>query len=83
MLATKLKNNKKDDLEKKKAIIKKYLEDEIVGRYYFQKGRIEFSLKSDEDVMAAEKVFAENGKYSSILSTIEKPVKPFNVKKKF
>jgi carboxyl-terminal processing protease len=82
-LANKLKNNKKDDLEQNKALIKKYLEEEIVSRYYFQKGRIEFSLRHDDDLKEAQKILADNGKMKTILTQVEKPTKPFNVKKKF
>ncbi|MBX3164481.1 MAG: S41 family peptidase [Bacteroidetes bacterium] len=81
-LVTKMNNNKKDDLLRHKTEIKKYLEEEIVQRYYYQKGRIEFSLKSDEDIKQALSIFTEN-KLKTILTTIEKPTKPFNAKKKF
>lgn len=82
-LAAKLKNNKKDDLDKNKGFIKKYLEEEIVSRYYFQKGRIEFSLKHDDDLSIARAIVADAVKMKSILTTVEKPTKPFNAKKKF
>lgn len=82
-LVNKINQNKKDDLIKHKAPIKKYLEEEIVARYYFQKGRIECSLNNDNDLAEGLKLFADGGKIKSILTTIEKPNKPFNPKKKF
>lgn len=82
-LESKIKQDKKDDLSKHKQAIKKYLEEEIVSRYYFQKGRIEFTLKNDEDLKEANKILADAAKYKAILTTIEKPTKPFNIKKKF
>ncbi len=83
-LLNKMNQNKKDDLVKHKDEIKKYLEEEIVGRYYFQSGRIEFSLKNDNDLKAAIALISENNKIKSILSSSnEKPNKPFNVRKKF
>ncbi|MCC6371946.1 MAG: S41 family peptidase [Bacteroidia bacterium] len=82
-LANKLKNDKKEDLVKHKNQIKKYLEEEIAGRYYFQKGRIEYGLKHDEDIAEALKIVSDANRVKSILTTVDKPTKPFNVKKKF
>lgn len=82
-LNAKIVSNKKDDLAKNKAIIKRFLEDEIVGRYYFQKGRIEYSLKNDDDVERAMDLLKEEIKVKTILTTIEKPTKPFNMHKRF
>jgi carboxyl-terminal processing protease len=82
-LVNKMQNNKKDDLSKHRDIIKKYLEEEIVSRYYFQKGRIEFSLKNDTDLKEATRLLADDNKIKILLSTSEKPTKPFNANKKF
>jgi carboxyl-terminal processing protease len=82
-LLTKMNTNKKEDLVKHKTEIKKYLEEEIVSRYYFQKGRIEFSLKHDSDIAEAERLLADNSKLKILLTTSDKPTKPFNIKKKF
>ena len=82
-LVNKMTANKKDDLMKHKVEIKKYLEEEIVSRYYFQKGRIESALKNDDDVKESTRLLADENKVKIVLSTSEKPNKPFNVKKKF
>jgi carboxyl-terminal processing protease len=82
-LSSKMQEDKKDDLVKFKSEIKDYLEGEITSRYYFQSGRIEQSLKKDPEIKAALELFANEAKYKSILTTIEKPSKPFNVKKRF
>jgi carboxyl-terminal processing protease len=82
-LVKKMEDNKKDDLIKHKAAIKKYLEEEITSRYYFQKGRIEYSLKKDDDLKEAVAAISDSGRMKSILSKIEQPSKPFNVKKRF
>jgi carboxyl-terminal processing protease len=82
-LVNKMTVNKKDDLMKHKMEIKKYLEEEIASRYYFQKGRIESSLKNDDDVKESMRLLADETKVKIVLSTSEKPTKPFNVKKKF
>jgi carboxyl-terminal processing protease len=82
-LINKMASNKKDDLAKYKGQIKRYLEEEIIARYYFQKGRIEFSLKNDDDVKEAVRLLADQNKVKIILTNIEKPTKPFSTKKKF
>jgi carboxyl-terminal processing protease len=82
-LLSKIEADKKDDLMNHKTSIKKYLEEEIASRYYFQKGRVEFSLKKDEDVAEALKLFSEKNKIQNILSTINSATRPFNQKKKF
>jgi carboxyl-terminal processing protease len=82
-LANRLKSNKKDDLEENKPLIKKYLEEEIASRYYYQTGRIEYGLKHDADLEEAGKIIADANRVKNILTTIEKPTKPFNLKKKF
>jgi len=82
-LVAKVIANKKEDLVKHKTEIKKYLEEEIVSRYYFQKGRIEFSLKHDEDLKEALRLISDQNKLKILLATSEKATKPFNIKKKF
>ncbi len=82
-LVSKMAANKKDDLTKHKAEIKKYLEEEIISRYYFQKGRIEYSLKNDEDIHESTRLLADPNKIQILLTTSEKPTKPFNPRKKF
>ena len=82
-LLNKLIQDKKDDLIKHKSEICKELETEIVSRYYFQKGRIESNIKNDKDINQAKLLLSDSFKTESILSKIEKPTKPFNIKKKF
>jgi len=82
-LLSKLNANKKDDLIRFKTEIKQFIEEELASRFEFQKGRIETSLKNDFDVSEAKKLLADKQKITSILTTIEKPTKPFNPNKKF
>ena len=63
--------------------IKQFIEEEIASRFEFQKGRIETALKYDMDVDAAKKLLADKQRINSILTTIEKPTKPFNANKRF
>jgi carboxyl-terminal processing protease len=79
----KIQSNKKEDLSRYRDEIKKYLEEEIAARYYFQKGRIECSIKADPDIVEASRLLADTDKIKIILSLIEKPTKPFNVNKRF
>lgn len=82
-LLNKMNANKKDDLINFKSEIKQFIEEEVVSRFEFQRGRIETALKYDNDIAEAKKLLADPKKFSSILTTIEKPTKPFNANKRF
>ncbi|MBS1635080.1 MAG: S41 family peptidase [Bacteroidetes bacterium] len=82
-LLAKMASNKKDDLNRFKPEIKEFIEEEIVSRFEFEKGRIQNSLKYDTELQEATKLLADKDKVKSILTTIEKPTKPFNPGKKF
>jgi carboxyl-terminal processing protease len=82
-LVNKLAENKKDDLNRHRDEIKNYLEQEIISRYYFQRGRIEFSNKTDKEIDEAIRLISDPNKLNIILTTIDKPNKPFNLKKRF
>jgi len=70
-------HHKKDDLAKNKPEIKQFLEEEIASRYYFQKGRLESSFRSDEDLKHAINVLNDTARYQKLLTTIVKAEKPF------
>jgi carboxyl-terminal processing protease len=76
-LKNKVMHHKKDDLTKYKAQIKQFLEEEITSRYYFQKGRLETSFKSDDDLKEALNVLNDTPRYQKLLTTIIKAEKPF------
>lgn len=80
-LKNKLIHSKKEDLKKHKDEIKQLLEEEIASRYFYQKGRLEASLKSDIEVSEAVKVLNDAAKYKTILTTVEKPKHPFHSEK--
>ncbi|MEQ6167879.1 S41 family peptidase [Ekhidna sp. MALMAid0563] len=65
-LATK--HNKERDLETFKEEIKMLLEQEIAGRYFYEKGIIESTFGRDPDVQAAITVLNDPDKYQSILN---------------
>lgn len=66
-LGKKLKHDKNADLLKFKPEIKLLLEKEIVARYYFQKGRYEYSFSNDPVVADAISVLNNPVLYASIL----------------
>jgi carboxyl-terminal processing protease len=66
-LQQKMKHDKKQDLLKNQTEIKHLLEEEIVNRYYMQRGRIEKSLASDNDVMEAVAVLHDSERYQKLL----------------
>ncbi|HOY40363.1 MAG TPA: S41 family peptidase, partial [Chitinophagales bacterium] len=67
-LETQIKHDKSKDLLKNKAEIKRLLEQEIVSRYTYEKGRIANSLKEDEEVKKAVELLSDGLKYKSILT---------------
>ena len=67
-LEKQLKNEKAKDLEKNRKLIKEALEEEIVLRYYYEKGKIQLRLKRDKDVQEAIKLFADEKRFKALLS---------------
>jgi carboxyl-terminal processing protease len=55
-------------IDENKADITELLSLEIIKRYYFQKGEIQFSLRTDEDLKTALEVLKPEGEYVKILS---------------
>jgi len=67
-LESKIKHDKSKDLIKYKDEIKHLLEQEIVSRYTYEKGRIANSLKDDVEIKKAIEVLSDVAKYKSMLS---------------
>ena len=65
-----LKSKKKKDLILFKTEIEDILVNEIVSRYYFQRGRIESSLASDIAVGEAKRVLKNASEYQAILKPV-------------
>lgn len=59
--------SKERDLDKFKDEIMKLLEDEIVSRYYFQKGRTIYNLNGNEDILKAKEILKDKASYNKIL----------------
>jgi len=66
-LLAKVTPSKERDLEKFKAEINDLLSNEIVSRYYYQKGRAEQAFQVDLDVQRAIEVLKNSKQYNTIL----------------
>ncbi|WP_028978650.1 S41 family peptidase [Sporocytophaga myxococcoides] len=66
-LKAQISHNKEKDLMTFKDEIKEYLEEEIVSRFYLQKGVVEASFDDDEDVTAAIKIFNNPTEFNKLL----------------
>ena len=62
-------SEKKNDLADNKTEIKRILRIYIIPIYYYQKGRIENSLKDDPEVAKAIEIFSSPAQYNSFLSS--------------
>ena len=67
ILKAKLLNSKKNDLQIHKDEIKPLLENEIVSRYYFEKGRSLNSFKHDKELASAVKTMQDKAQLAAIL----------------
>lgn len=66
-LLNKVVPSKERDLEKFREEIQKLLENEIVSRYYFQRGRAQHSFNGDLDLEKALEILKNQGEYNTIL----------------
>ena len=64
---SKISHDKKQDLLKNQKEVKDLLENEIVSRHYFLRGRIAQSLKRDEDIENALGVIDDKVRYEALL----------------
>ena len=68
VVEAKMKHDKKQDLLKNKTEIKRLLEEEIVNRYYLQRGRIIKSLEWDNEVNTAADLLHDREEYKRLLT---------------
>jgi carboxyl-terminal processing protease len=66
-LKAKLKRDKSQDIYHNKKEIKELLENEIVSRYYFQKGRMEADFNNDPDILKALEVLKNKNQSNQLL----------------
>jgi carboxyl-terminal processing protease len=64
----KLKESRKNDLLLYKDQIKMLIEEDIVARYYFEKGSVEARLKYDQEIKKAIEILHNQSEYKKILS---------------
>jgi carboxyl-terminal processing protease len=55
------------DLNQFKSEITEIIEDDIISRYFYEKGAIEWTLKKDEQILKAREVLNNKTQYASIL----------------
>jgi carboxyl-terminal processing protease len=67
-LQSKIDSAKKGELEHNKTRIIREIEQEIVGRYFFQRGKVRKKLKNDPEVEAAVQLLNDPARYEKILS---------------
>ncbi|MBK8428052.1 MAG: PDZ domain-containing protein [Lewinellaceae bacterium] len=67
-LENKIKAEKKGELSKNRDRILHEIEQDIVGRYYFQRGKVRKNLVNDPEVKEAVKLLNDSERYRSILS---------------
>lgn len=70
LIKNKITESKKQELLLYKDQIKRLLEEDIVGRYYLEKGSVENSFKHDEDVAKAIEVLHDQARYKKILQVM-------------
>lgn len=66
-IENKILSEKKNDLAKYKEVIVDLIEKDIASRYYYQKGRIQVSLKNDQEIKEAISILGDEAKYKNLL----------------
>ncbi|MCX7697119.1 MAG: S41 family peptidase [Bacteroidales bacterium] len=67
LIRQKVSHDKNRDLILFKNEIKRLLEVEIISRYYFQKGRIQYDLSDDKEIKEAIEILTNEAQYKKIL----------------
>ncbi len=74
---------KTKDLETYKNEIMEELEEEVVSRFEFQKGRMAVKIKYDPEIAQTLNLLAKPDTLTKLLTEVVKPNKPFHPNKKF
>jgi len=67
-ISSKMEESKNNDIERFKSEISELLEMEIATRYFYQKGKIETTIKHDEEIAKAIDVLNDIDTYNAILA---------------
>jgi len=70
-LKSKLMPDVTKNIQENKSEVSELLSLEIIKRYYYQKGEIQYSLRTDKDLKAAIDILKPDGKYKKILNIKE------------
>ena len=68
LIDDKINQVKENDLDNNRLEISEFLADEIVSRYYYQKGRIIQQLKDDPYIIESLRIFNDLDEYNMILN---------------
>ena len=71
-IESKLAGDKKNDLDKFNESIKQFISNEVVSRYFYQKGRIENSFLYDIELKQALNLFTKTEEFNAILQAPKK-----------
>lgn len=82
-LSKKIEEEKLKAYKRSEKEIRLALTEEIISRYYFQKGRLRFNLQHDEEIVKAMTLLDNQKEVTAILSQKTEPLRPFNKAKKF
>ena len=66
-LKAKLQHNLERELDNNRNTIQQLLERDIIAAYYYQRGAIANSLRTDTQVQEAKKLLLDNNRYQNIL----------------
>lgn len=67
-LEAKLAESRKNDLAVYKSELRRFLQEEIVGRYFMERGRVEVAFKDDPEIRKAADVLSSRADYRKILN---------------
>jgi hypothetical protein len=84
-IKTELKNQKKSWFSQFSNDIKMALEEELIARYYFEKGKRAYRIKHEYQIQELLNVMADLEKFNSYLKplTDQKPKRPFSQNKRY
>ncbi len=66
-LQSKLTESRKNDVITNKSELKRLLEEEIVGRYFLERGQVEVTFRQDEEIRRAAEILTSPEKYKKLL----------------
>lgn len=68
LIQSRIEDSKKNELQLYKDQIRRLLEEDIVSRYYLEKGSVEVGFKYDNDVKKAKEILLNQQQYKKILN---------------